>query len=684
MLKDNAKRFYFIGFAAAILCVVFGGRIATMQDTENLAAPPIAAPAAGAQLQPQIAKGSNSSLAVWTDQRTVAGRYVPSDSAGTGSESDIYAARYDASGNLIDTTPIIVSQSVYEQFYPRVAWNGQNWLVVWVTRSISNPNVQTVVGVRVSPEGAVLDATPIVFINNTNSSDNPNYLSVSSDGANWAIIWGKGSYNSQINGARVSPDGNLLDATPKILHDDPNFTAPFWADIAYSNNQFLVVWEIISGSGHGIRAQRFDNNLNPLGSPFTVNFSGGDATSARVASDGTNYLVIWRENRFAYSEIFAARVTNSGTVSDPTGIKLYGSPSDYVLPFNTSLTFDGTSYIAAYHGGDSGVTGTVFANRISVGGTASAPIPIPAAIGSTQPAVGGLAGGGAQILWTDRGLSQDGDIFGAKFAADNTIGSRTATSLGAPRETRPRFTKTEAGNYALVYRSTISGESGVYLQRLDANGNQIGANPTPVVIGAEDITNPSVAWNGAVYLVIWELNTQIFGRRVAADGTTLGEAFAIMPGNMPDVAALDSQFLVVDTYEPTNHIRFAQAVRVDGGGTVQGAPVKIGNNFDLRPRVRAFGSRWLAVWESDISHDNQNSSIAAAFVNADGSSSGEFGIGGFADAPDLAIAGNTALVVWMDNGNIFGRRLQADGTFPGGSFVIADTQNSLFAPKAAW
>jgi hypothetical protein len=413
MLKDNAKRFYFIGFAAAILCVVFGGRIATMQDTENLAAPPIAAPAAGAQLQPQIAKGSNSSLAVWTDQRTVAGRYVPSDSAGIGSESDIYAARYDASGNLIDTTPIIVSQSVYEQFYPRVAWNGQNWLVVWVTRSISNPNVQTVVGVRVSPEGAVLDATPIVFINNTNSSDNPNYLSVSSDGANWAIIWGKGSYNSQINGARVSPDGNLLDATPKILHDDPNFTAPFWADIAYSNNQFLVVWEIISGSGHGIRAQRFDNNLNPLGSPFTVNFSGGDATSARVASDGTNYLVIWRENRFAYSEIFAARVTNSGTVSDPTGIKLYGSPSDYVLPFNTSLTFDGTSYIAAYHGGDSGVTGTVFANRISVGGTASAPIPIPAAIGSTQPAVGGLAGGGAQILWTDRGLSQDGDIFGA-------------------------------------------------------------------------------------------------------------------------------------------------------------------------------------------------------------------------------------------------------------------------------
>ena len=58
------KRFYFIGLATAILCVVFGGRIATMQDAENSAAPPVAAPVAGAQLQRQIAKGANSSLVV--------------------------------------------------------------------------------------------------------------------------------------------------------------------------------------------------------------------------------------------------------------------------------------------------------------------------------------------------------------------------------------------------------------------------------------------------------------------------------------------------------------------------------------------------------------------------------------------------------------------------------------------
>ncbi len=100
-MTSKGKRFYFIGLALAILSFVFGNQIATMQDIVN-APPPTPAPAAGVQLQPQIAKGANSSLAVWSDKRTVLGRYVPDDNAGIGSNTDIYAARYDAQGNLIE------------------------------------------------------------------------------------------------------------------------------------------------------------------------------------------------------------------------------------------------------------------------------------------------------------------------------------------------------------------------------------------------------------------------------------------------------------------------------------------------------------------------------------------------------------------------------------------------------
>ncbi|MGB7924786.1 MAG: FG-GAP-like repeat-containing protein [Pyrinomonadaceae bacterium] len=654
------------------------------RDAEAALAPPVAAPAAGIQLQPQIAKGGSSSLAVWSDRRSVLGRYVPDDAAGIGSDTDIYAARYDADGNLIDTTPIIISQAIYEQYYPHVAWNGQNWLVVWVTKRPTNQFYQDVVATRVAPDGRVLDATPIVINAPADSTDNATYLSVSSDGTNWAVVFGKGSNNSSILGVRVATDGSLVDTTPKILYQDVNFTAPFWADLAFSGNQFLLVWEYTTGSTHSIRAERLSANLDPVGSPFKVNFSGSNGTSARVASDGTNFLVVWREARFAYVEIFAARVSSDGQVLDPNGIKLYGSPGEYVLPFNTALAWDGTSYVAAYHGRPVQGWESIFASRVSTAGAASSPVTVVLNNGSTQPGVGALAGGGAQIVWVDRGLSEDGDIFGARLAANGTLGTVAPTSLAAPRETQTRFTKTETGDFAYVYRSTISGESSVFLQRLDASGNPNG-EPTLVVRGAEAIITPAIAWNGSVYLVIWELNTQIYGRRVGPDGTALGEPFTIMPGNMPDVAALGGQFLVVDTYEPVPHTRFTQAVRVDGGGAVTGSPVKIGNNFDLRPRVRAFGLRWLVVWESDISHDNGNSNIVAAFVSADGTSPGEITVSGlFSDAPHLAVAGETALVVWQNGGKIYGRRINDEGSFLGSSFLIAQSTRTLFAAAAAW
>jgi hypothetical protein len=136
-----------------------------------------------------------------------------------------------------------------------------------------------------------------------------------------------------------------------------------------------------------------------------------------------------------------------------------------------------------------------------------------------------------------------------------------------------------------------------------------------------------------------------------------------MPGRMPDVAALGATFLVVaaDTdYDP--HFRYTFAVRLDASGTVLGVPARIGSSFDVWPRVVAFGSRWLAVWEQNVTHDNTHSSIVGAFVAPNGVSQGSFVIsdGGYDDRPHLAVGGDKALVAWED-GDIFGRRIGQDG-----------------------
>src|SRR5215470_16448049 len=65
------------------------------------------APAAGDQQFPAIVRGGAMFLAAWQDNR-----------AGN-SGQDIYAARLDAAGNLIDAVPFVVSQPAADQTNPR-------------------------------------------------------------------------------------------------------------------------------------------------------------------------------------------------------------------------------------------------------------------------------------------------------------------------------------------------------------------------------------------------------------------------------------------------------------------------------------------------------------------------------------------------------------------------------------
>src|SRR5688572_12455537 len=76
-------------------------------DTARTAAP-------GTQETPRIASGSSGFLTVWADTRSAlngANTSGPYDGPGRGTMLDIYAARLDAAGNVIDRDPIVISQA---------------------------------------------------------------------------------------------------------------------------------------------------------------------------------------------------------------------------------------------------------------------------------------------------------------------------------------------------------------------------------------------------------------------------------------------------------------------------------------------------------------------------------------------------------------------------------------------
>jgi hypothetical protein len=77
-----------------------------------------------------------------------------------------------------------------------------------------------------------------------------------------------------------------------------------------------------------------------IGSPLENQFN------AAVASDGTDYLVVWDDFRNTSTiDIYGSRVAADGTVLDEVGIALSTAADDQEKP---AIAFDGTNYLVVW------------------------------------------------------------------------------------------------------------------------------------------------------------------------------------------------------------------------------------------------------------------------------------------------------------------------------------------------
>lgn len=659
-------------------------------------------PAAGNQTTAQIASNANGYLVVWADTRTALAPFLglggPYSGPGLGTMTDIYGARLDASGNLLDTIPIAISEAMYNQTNPLVAWNGQNYLVVWMTQRASNRYYFDIMATRVAPDGSVLDNPPLLLKSGATLNDNYTPWSLATDGINWALAYGSidvATNITTIDGLRVAPDGSVLDPGGKTLREDSWNSGATNAGMAFAGDEYLLVWaEWDLGIGDWlVKGQRLSTTLDLIGSVFPVDlltFTSAQAPS--VASDGYGFLVTWFEDRYyGYAQLYGARVSHTGQVLDANAIAITG-PAGYTQ-FAPDIAWDGSNYFVSYNMATNGFNNDVLVTRVSNSGTVLDPSGILVKGGAAnqgQPGITAAAFGGAQLVWTDlqAGGPSPQDIGSAFISAVGTPGTALTVSRGAPRQRSPKMAA-GSGEFLTVFRTEISGESNIVAQRVDASGNALDTEPIRLVGASETAANPAVAFNGSLFLAVWEDLGKIYGRRVRPDGALLDPApFLIMAGNRPDVAALGDTFLVVTDNAPVDpQYRFTFAVRVASTGSVLGSPLQISNIFALAPKVAVLGNRWIVVWENHPSHDDATSVIAAAFVSADASSStmSYISSGLYDETPAVASTGSSALIAWAD-GNIQGRRILSDGTLldTASGIVISNVTGDQFEPAVAW
>jgi len=646
-------------------------------------------PAVNSQQEHSIARGGDHYLAAWSDYR---GRSAGSQSVQ--GDGDVLGIRLNAQGQPIDATPFVIAGGMGLQNRPLVAWNGSNWLVVYISQDpVGGYYENRMRAVRVSPSGEVLDATPIVFPP-TQYTPNTVGLQVAGLAGQWLVtrcIYHDSGYGTYLAGQRIDDSGQLLDPAPIMLMD--------WiygqARTVVVNGEYLVVgpdWTTAST----IRARRVGQNAAPIGAEFSL-------PSLSLTGGTTESYVVWIRD---YVNLVGSRVSATGALLTPNGTMIVPNISSYN---EFSLAHDGTQWWLEWGAADQLQT-----IRIDANGTVLDPnggVQLPISIGGTinhaySPQMVSRPGGGVHLLWYDSrvAMGYDANVFLLPISAGNAAGSELCISTGTTSQRNPDFAEGPGGSTAVVFVSESANDDRVLVHRLGAGGPAMDSEPIEVFRGPT-VGKAGIAWNGSMFLVVWDQGvsgqstTQIKMRRLWGDGSFVdAQPLDVMTGFNPDVGALGEDFLVVGGRFGINPQYIALwGMRVDGptGERLDGTQgVVLGGNYvSGQARVRQDGTNWLVAAHSMWTHDSPQSDALLVRVPPFGPPQAAFNptpiSGGSADL-DIAYSGSKYLLVWrmnsLANANnyIAGRIMNADGTFPPGYFTVAEAPGRQLRPCVAW
>jgi len=153
--------------------------------------------------------------------------------------NDICAVRIDTTGSVLDTTVILISNGVYYDRHPSIAFDGTNYFVVW--HYGTHESTFNIYGVRIDTTGVLLDTISIPI---ATGSYKQWYPSIAFDGVNYLVIWEdqrNGYAYVDIYGARVDTAGVVLDTNAIAICTAPS--CQYAPQIKFDGQNYCVIWE---------------------------------------------------------------------------------------------------------------------------------------------------------------------------------------------------------------------------------------------------------------------------------------------------------------------------------------------------------------------------------------------------------------------------------------------------------
>ena len=475
--------------------------------------------ASNAQGNPGIAYGSDEALVVWQDMRV-------------GIDVDVYGSRITGAGEVLDPAGIGIATRTNNQWYPKVAFDGTKYLVVWVDAA-GHGNI---FGGRVGTDGTVLDPEGFLVSADGEYEASPD---VTFDGTHNAVVWYDlhfGALGLDIYAARVTEAGVLLD--PQSIPVSTAAIPQRRPRAASDETEFLVVWDETRDRSRDIRGVRLTPEgevLDSLGIPISP--AGNDQWYPAVDRGASDFLVVWEEGRYRDRDVRGARVRADGVVADSAGILIAGGSWEQRAP---DVASDGTDFLVVWQDLRS-ADYDIYCAGVSDSGTILFGIPLCVAAGwQVAPAV---ASNGTDylVLWYSQTTGAY-DLYGARVSSQGDVRDPGGFVVSAaPGVQQCPAVASDGTDFLVVWADSRNDDWSVYAARVTGTGTVLDTAGILLFSGAGSQMTPAVEYDGTNFLVIWQAEPSgewdIYGARVTSQGTILDTFAAVtQPGDQFDPA----------------------------------------------------------------------------------------------------------------------------------------------------
>lgn len=592
---------------------------------------------------PSVAFGDTNYLVVWGDNRN--------------GYSDIYGARVTQSGIVLDPSGIAISTEVNTQWFPSITFDSTNYFVIWSDRRGTNYDIY---GARINRSGVVLDTAGISISTATDDQGAP---SIAFDDINYMVTWNdkrNGWNNPDIYGSRVSQAGEVLDPAGIAI-----CTAALGqenSDISFDRMNYMVVWSdwrngLDNQDIYGTRVSQTGKILDSTGiAVATMVLNQGNPA---IGFDGTNYTVAWDDdNNSSSHDICGTRVNPTGVVIDTHGV-IISTMAHY--QYHSSVASNRIDYMVVWEDYRKNTDWDIFGVRVDSAGIVIDPNCISISTSTYNQNCPAIAFDSTNYLtvWQDQ-RNDSGDIYGARVSPTGIVldlnGIPISTAPGQQKNPAIAFDNT---NYLAVWQDQRNDSNDVYGARVNAAGEVLDATGIPISTAAGWQGNPAIGFDGVNYMVVWENdygNSNIHGARVSLTGEVLDSIpIAITPyGKRPTIAFDGTNYLVVwEIYAADWYYLYCARVAPSG--------VLIDTNSILidhlwygygwwNPSVAFDGTHYLVVW------DMQSWGIKGALVSPAGTVDSSFAVAGLGNLPTLARGYDNQMLItyssWTDSINM--------------------------------